>query len=158
MLSNLALDGTPDDLILKPDGGELYIPSSSAHGLLIVNTQTNEVGDFLLLGMSPGAAALSEDVQTLWISDSAAEHVLRVAIQTRQIIPPGPIAVGQAPRTCALTPGGDMLLVVDTASNDLAVIRTKTLPANSLVMSPPQSPITLIPVGSRPRDLALKVF
>jgi YVTN family beta-propeller protein len=55
--------------------------------------------------------------------------------------------VGSAPRTSRLTPGGDILLVVDTASNDLAVIRPKT--ANL---------ITLIPVGSKPRDLAIKVF
>jgi YVTN family beta-propeller protein len=40
-----------------------------------------------------------------------------------------------------------MLLVVDTASNDLAVIRVKT-----------SSLITLIPVGSHPRDLAIKMF
>ena len=158
LLTNLAIGGAPDDLDLKPDGGELYITSSSAHGLIVVNTQTNEVSDFLLLGMSPTSAALSEDTQTLWVTDSAAEHVVRVAIQSRQIIPPGPIAVGQSPRTCALSPGGEMLLVVDTGSNDLAVIRTNTLPAASAVLSPPQSPITLIAVGPRPRDLALKTF
>jgi YVTN family beta-propeller protein len=55
--------------------------------------------------------------------------------------------VGQAPRTCVLTPGGDILLAVDTASNDLAVIRAKT-----------GSLITLIPVGSAPRDLAVDLF
>jgi YVTN family beta-propeller protein len=64
---------------------------------------------------------------------------------TRQVL--RPITVGSAPRTSRLTPGGDILLVVDTASNDLAVIRPKT--ANL---------ITLIPVGSKPRDLAIKVF
>jgi YVTN family beta-propeller protein len=53
LLANLAIGGTPSDLVLKPDGGELYIPSAKAHGLLIVNTSTIEVGDFLLLGMSP---------------------------------------------------------------------------------------------------------
>jgi DNA-binding beta-propeller fold protein YncE len=74
LLANLALDGTPDDdLVLKPDGGELYVPSSDAHGLLIVNTEANEVGDFLLLlGMSPTAATLTEDAQTLYVSDSGA--------------------------------------------------------------------------------------
>jgi YVTN family beta-propeller protein len=46
-----------------------------------------------------------------------------------------------------LTPGGDMLLVVDATSGDLAVIRAKT-----------GSLITLIPIGSHPRDLAVKLF
>jgi len=37
--------------------------------------------------------------------------------------------------------------VVDAASNDLAAIRVKT-----------SSLMTLIPVGGRPRDLAVKAF
>jgi YVTN family beta-propeller protein len=40
-----------------------------------------------------------------------------------------------------------MLLVVDATSNDLAVLRAKT-----------GGLITLIPVGSHPRDVAVKVF
>ena len=70
----------PRTICSAPDGGELYIPSSNAHGLLIVNTETNEVGDFLLLGMSPGAATLTADSQTLYVSDSAAGHIVPVSI------------------------------------------------------------------------------
>ena len=29
LLANLAIGGKPEDLILKPDGGELYIPSAN---------------------------------------------------------------------------------------------------------------------------------
>jgi hypothetical protein len=47
--------------------------------------------------------------------------------------------------------------VVDTASNDLAVIRTRIAQPSS-ALGPPQSPITLIPVGPHPRDLAVKIF
>jgi len=57
------------------------------------------------------------------------------------------ISVGQNPITCLLSPGGDVLLVADAASNDLAAIRVRT-----------SSLMTLIPVGSRPRDLAVKSF
>jgi YVTN family beta-propeller protein len=145
LLVNLSLGGAPGDLILKSDGGELYIPSGDAHGLLIVNTLTNEVGDFLLLGMSPAAGTFSAPDQKLYVSDSAAGRVIPIAIDVRQA--GRPIPVGQNPRTCLLTPGGDILLVVDTTSNDLAVIRAKT-----------SSLITLIPVGARPRDIAIKVF
>jgi DNA-binding beta-propeller fold protein YncE len=147
LLARLALGGRPDDLILKPDGGELYIPSSGTHGLLIVDTQTNEVGDFLLLGMSPAAATLTSDAQTLYVSDSAAGRVVPVAIGIRQAA--RPVSVGQTPGICRLTPGGDMLLVVDTQSDDLAVIRAN---------APTPSLITLVSTGSRPRDLAIKMF
>jgi len=53
----------------------------------------------------------------------------------------------EVPAQVQLQAVDDILLVVDAASNDLAVIRPKT--ANL---------ITLIPVGTRPRDLAIKVF
>ena len=145
LLANVAIGGKPDDLILKPDGGELYIPSGESHGLVVINTSTNEAGDFLLLGMSPAAGTVTADGQLLYVSDSAAAHVVPVAIGVRQSAPP--ISVGQDPGTCLLTPGGDMLLVVDSASNDLAVLRAKT-----------GGLITLIPVGPRPRDIAVKIF
>jgi YVTN family beta-propeller protein len=155
LLANLALGGRPDDLILKPDGGELYIPSSESHGLLIVNTQTNEVGDFRLLGMSPERGALS-DTGMLYVSDSAGGDVVPIAVDSRQVA--RPIPVGQSPGTLRLTPGGDALLVVDSVSNDLAVIRTRTAQPAGNALSPPQSPITLIPVGPQPRDLAVEIF
>ena len=94
--------------------------------------------------------------EMLYVSDSAAGHVVPVAVETRQV--GRPIQVGQSPATSHLTPGGDILLVVDTASNDLAVIRTKTAVDGQLGLAPPRPPTALIPVGSQPRDLAIKVF
>jgi YVTN family beta-propeller protein len=95
--------------------------------------------------MSPSSGTFSNPDQRLYVSDSAAGRVIPIAIDIRQA--GRPISVGQNPRTCMLTPGGDILLVVDAASNDLAVIRAKT-----------SALITLIPVGGRPRDVVVKVF
>jgi YVTN family beta-propeller protein len=95
--------------------------------------------------MSPTNGALTADADRLYVSDPAAGHVIPIAIGIRQMA--SPIHVGQEPRICRLTPGDDILLVADSASNDLAVVRTKTL-----------SLITLIPTGSRPQDVAIKVF
>jgi YVTN family beta-propeller protein len=111
------------------------------------------VGDFVLLGLSPSAGTLTPDAQTLYAADSAAGHIVPVAVQGRQVARSADgrdnlvISVGQGPTTCLLSPGGDVLLVVDAASNDLAAIRVKT-----------SSLMTLIPVGGRPRDLAVKAF
>jgi YVTN family beta-propeller protein len=58
-----------------------------------------------------------------------------------------PISTGRHPGPCALDPSGDLLLVANEDSNDLAVIRVRT-----------QSLLTLIPVGSRPTSLAIKLF
>lgn len=103
------------------------------------------MGDFLLLGLSPTAGTLTADAQTLYVSDTAAGHVIPITIEQRRAA--SPITVGQAPGTCQISPGGDILLVADAASNDVAVIRTQT-----------SSLVTLIPVGSAPRDIAIKEF
>jgi len=112
---------------------------------VIINTETNEAVEFLLLGSSPTQAVLAPDDSLLFVSDSAAGHVVPVAIDQRRVA--RPITVGQQPGPLTFTPGGDMLLVVDTQSNDLAVVRTAT-----------GGLITLIPVGAHPRDIALKEF
>ena len=69
-----------------------------------------------------------------------------------------PIQAGDGPSTLRLTPGGDILLVIDVNSDDLAAIRTKIAPASQASFSPPRPPTGLIPLGGAPRDLAVKVF
>jgi hypothetical protein len=48
-------------MLLKPDGGELYVISPEAHGLQAINTGTHEVGDYMVLGSAPTRGVLSAD-------------------------------------------------------------------------------------------------
>jgi YVTN family beta-propeller protein len=153
LLANLPVSGlsgvagTPANLVLKSDGGELYIPSPGSHGLTIVNTWTNEIADFVLLGSAPGRATLTADDETLYVTDAAAGRVTPVRIRFRRAL--RPVSVGRLPGVCRLSPAPreELLLVVNESSGDLAVIRTHT-----------HSLVTMIPVGQQPRDLAIKVF
>ncbi len=145
LLTNLPLPGAAAGLVLKPDGGELFVPAPASHGLAIVNTWTNEIGDQVLMGAAPSQAALTGDSHWLYVSDPQGGRVIPVEIPLRRVLKPVP--VGQRPGVSRFTPGEDLLLVVNEGSNDLAVIRTRT---NSL--------ITLVPVGDSPRDLAILAF
>jgi YVTN family beta-propeller protein len=145
LVANIDLGGTPGDLILKPDGGELYVPSPDAHGLMIVNTATNEVGDYLLLGLEPTAGVLTGDSQLLYVSDSGGGRVTPIQIQTRQA---GiSLQAGEGAGAARFTPGEEMLVVVNHNSNDVSILRTRT-----------GSLITLVPVGRAPRDLTIREF
>jgi YVTN family beta-propeller protein len=66
-------------------------------------------------------------------------------MSSRHLLPQ--IPTGRHPGPCALDPSDDLLLVANEDSADLAVIRVRT-----------QSLITMIPVGMRPRSLAIKLF
>src|SRR5262249_46654042 len=115
------------------------------------NTWTHEVGDTMELGSAPSRGVLSSDASLLYISDSAADRVTPVDIVNRRIIPgPGKgflIPAGDDPTALAFYPKETPLLVVSQSSEDLTVVRVRT---NSLV--------TMVPVGARPQELAMKLY
>lgn len=151
LITNLELAGKPTQILLKPDGGELYVISPDAHGLQAINTWTHELGDTMILGSAPTYAIINSDISEMYVADHVASRVIPVDISNRRILG-HPIPVGASPsfmRFSPTDPGAlsPMLLVVDQSSDDVAVIRTRT-----------DSLITLIPVGSHPERLALKIF
>ena len=159
LVANLELAGKPTDMLLKPDGGELYVISPEAHGLQAINTWTHEVGDTMVLGSAPTRGVLSADASVLYVSDTEADRVTPVDVINRRIIRGAlseknpekgfPIPAGDAPGALRFdrSPNETLLLVVSQGSGDLAVIRVRT---NFLV--------TMIPVGDRPQDLAVKLY
>jgi YVTN family beta-propeller protein len=71
--------------------------------------------------------------------------VADVAIGTRETA--ALVTAGRTPGACVLDPSGDLLLVADQDSSDVAVIGVRTA-----------SLLTLLPVGARPDSLAVKMF
>jgi YVTN family beta-propeller protein len=152
LLTNLQLAGKPSEMLLKPDGGELYVISPESHGLQAINTWTHEVGDYVLLGSAPTHGALFPDASEMFVTDTAAGRVAPLDINNRKV--GRPISAGQAPEALRFDSNDpdvkpNLLLVVNQGSGDLAVIGLR---AGS------ESLLTLIPVGTRPRDLAVKLF
>ena len=150
LLTNLVLAGNPSQMILKPDGGELYVISPETHGLQAMNTWTHEMGDYMMLGSAPFSGVITEDAGEMYVADRAAGRVMPLDIVNRRVS--RPINVGALPgamRFDPVEPGARpaMLLVVNEGSGDLAVLRTRT-----------DSLLTMIPVGSHPQRIAVKLF
>jgi DNA-binding beta-propeller fold protein YncE len=149
LLTNLQLAGRPSQMILKPDGGELYVISPEAHGLQVINTWTHEVGDYVLLGSTPTDGALLPDASGLYVSDQAADRIAPVDIVNRKVM--RPILAGSSPGALAFDSleRPNLLLAVNQASGDLAVIRIST-----------ENPalLTMIPVGDGAQEVAVKLF
>jgi DNA-binding beta-propeller fold protein YncE len=152
LLTNLQLAGKPSEMLLKPDGGELYVISPEAHGLQVINTWTHEVGDYVLLGSAPTRGVLLPDAGLLFVSDVAAGRVAPVDITNRRVS--RPVAAGPSPGAMRFdnndpSEKASLLLVVSEGSGDLSVIR---------VRADAQMLLTMIPVGEAPRELAVKLF
>jgi YVTN family beta-propeller protein len=88
---------------------------------------------------------MTSDASLVYVSDVATNGVTPIEMSTRHLLPQIPI--GRHPGPCALDPSGDLLLVANEDSGDLAIIRVRT-----------QSLITMVPVGRRPTSLAVKLF
>ena len=151
LITNLELAGKPSQMILKPDGGELFVLSPESHGLQAINTWTHEVGDYIVTGSAPTRGALLGDSGTLYISDAAAGTIGSLDINTRQLSKQ-PVPAGQSPGALTFDPGEKprLLLVLSEASGDLSVVRISSDRTAAL--------LTMIPIGDRPRELAVKLF
>jgi DNA-binding beta-propeller fold protein YncE len=105
-----------------------------------------------LLGSAPTRGVLYPDGSELFVSDSAAGRVAPLDVYNRRV--GRPISAGQGPETMRFDSNDanvkpNLLLVVNEGSGDLAVIGLR---AGS------ESLLTMIPVGTRPKDLAIKLF
>jgi len=123
----------------------------AAHGVEILNTTTAEVAESHIVGLNPTEGTLTPAADLLYLSDSAAGRVVPITVDTRHV---GlPIQVGHGPGACRLDPSGELLLVVNHDSNDLAVIRVRPIPPSTT-----SSLLTMVPVGLRPTGLAVLRF
>ena len=69
----------------------------------------------------------------------------------------GTVQVGSHPDGLALSPDEEHLLVVNSRSGDVAVVRTVKTRDNSKI-SAERALVTLIPVGNQPNDIVIKAF
>jgi YVTN family beta-propeller protein len=99
----------------------------------------------MVLGSAPTDGSMTADASLVYVSDAATNSVIPIEMSTRHLLPQ--IPTGRHPGPSALDPSGDMLLVANEESGDVAVIRVRT-----------QSLITIIPVGANPRSLTIKLF
>src|SRR5438105_14332085 len=115
---NLQLVGRQWEMLLEPDGVELYVMTPDCHGLHVVNTWTHEVGDYLMLGDSPTRGILSADSSLMYITDAAAGRIAVVDINNRRMVRNAAgrellISVGQSPSAVRFDPAAKLLLVVN---------------------------------------------
>ena len=121
----------------------------------IVETYTNEVSGSYLIGRNPVRGLVTSDNLLLYVSNFGSDNVSVYAIDEGRVI--GSVGVGSRPDGLALTPNEDHLLVVDTKSGDVAVIRTTKTRDNSKI-SAERALVTMIPVGNQPNDIVIKAF
>jgi YVTN family beta-propeller protein len=111
------------------------------------------VSESFLAGDHPVRALVSGDNATLYVSNFASNNVAVFDATTRKLIVT--VQVGSQPDALALSPAENMLLVADSGSGDVAVLRLDKR-RDKKVLGPPPRLFMMIPTGARPSQIAVK--
>ncbi len=148
LMTRLRVGKTPTHLALKPDSGELFVSNFGSNSISEISTFTNEVGGTFLIGTQPAQGVVSDDNSTLWVSNFGADSVSLYSIDEGRMT--FSVHTGPAPDAMALSPQQPVLLVADSRSGDVAVIRTRDTNGPEL--------FTMLPAGAKPNAIAIKSF
>lgn len=148
LLGHLRVGKTPVHLALKPDGGELFVSNFGSDSISEISTFTNEVGGTYTIGSQPSQGVIGADNSSLWVSNFGAESVSLYSIDEGRMS--NAVHTGSQPDAIAMSPGRPVLLVADSKSGDVAVIRTRDTNGPEL--------LTMLPAGAQPNAIAIKAF
>jgi YVTN family beta-propeller protein len=154
LLDFLDVGQTPVNLAMKPDGGEIFVSNFDSNTISEIATGTNEVGGASLIGEHPSHGIVSADNSTLWVSNFSANSVGVYSIDDGKRI--NMLQVGDGPDALAFSSEGHLVLVANSRSGDVAVIRTTSYS--------PQGPrkigalFTMLPAAKHPNAIAVKAF
>lgn len=148
LLVRLRVGKTPVHLAVKPDGGELFVSNFGSNSISEISTFTNEVGSTYPIGSQPAQGVVSADNASLWVSNFGAESVSLYLIEEGRMS--SAVHTGAQPNALALSPGRPVLLVANSKSGDVAVIRTRDTNGPEL--------LTMLPAGAQPNAIAIKAF
>lgn len=148
LLTFLDVGRTPTHLAAKSDNGEVFSTNFDCNSISEMSAWTNEVSNTYPGIMQPSRALVSKDNSTLWISDFGSDAVSLYAIDDGRI--EASVRTGSRPDAMALSADERLLLVADSGSADVAVIRTNSAGGPTL--------FTLLPAGPQPNDVVTLAF
>ncbi|MGB6744323.1 MAG: YncE family protein [Terracidiphilus sp.] len=135
----------PVDLALKPDGGEIFASNSLSNSVSEIYNTSDEVGDTYMIGEDPVFGLVSRDNALLYVANLRTQFVNIYSIDDGKRV--GWVHVGDGPSAMAFSATGHLLFVVDSRSDDVAVVRTSS-----------QSLFTMLPAVRDPDAIVVKAF
>ena len=147
LLTLLNVGDKPVSLVMKPDGGEIFVSNSASDSISEIATWTNEVGGTYTIGSGPVRGIVSQDNSTLWVSNSGADSLGIYSIDDGKL--EGSVHTGSGPDALAFSADEHLLLAADTHSGDVSVVRTQGRDGPAL--------FTLLPAGASPSAIVTKV-
>jgi hypothetical protein len=125
LLARLLVPIAPSRFCFNGDGGQMFVSGEGADVVAIVSPYQSEVGETMIAGRTPGALAVSDSRNLLFVSNPGSGDLTILDIDTRHLS--ASVHVGEDPGEVLLTPDGEYALVVDRHSGNVSVIRITTV-------------------------------
>jgi YVTN family beta-propeller protein len=135
----------PVQLALKPDGGEIFVSNALSNNISEIYNTIDEVGGATMIGEYPVRGLVSNDNSFVYVANLHSQYVAIYSIDDGKRI--ASVQVGDGPSALAFSTTGHLLFVVDSRSDDVAVVRTSS-----------HSLFELLPAGRSPNAIAVKSF
>jgi YVTN family beta-propeller protein len=153
LLCLLDVGKTPTHLAMKPDGGEVFSTNFGSDTISEINTWTNEVIGTDVIGSKPVRAVVSSDnglapPGSLWVSNFGADSAALYGVDDGRV--ESSVRTGSRPDALAFSADQHLLLVADSGSADVTVIRTQSQSGPTL--------FTMLPGGGHANDIVVKAF
>jgi DNA-binding beta-propeller fold protein YncE len=139
LLTRLSLPISPSRFCFNPDGGQMFVSGAGEDAVVIVNPYQNDVEETILAGRSPGAMAVSERQNLLFVANPQIGGITIIDIDTRGLC--ASVHVGASPAEVLITPDSEYALILDRDSGNVSVLR-----------------ITAVPRSSNPRRVVVPLF
>ncbi len=130
--ARIKIDGTPNRMVVSPDGALLYVAADNSDTVAVIDTATNAVRETIAVAAPPGVLArrdhehgaapngltLSSDGATLYVSDGGTNAIALVPLDgAAPHHVAGLIPTGWYPNSVSLNSAGTMLYVINGRSD-----------------------------------------
>lgn len=154
LVAHLPVAVEPENFCFKADGGELYVTGAGGDALVVIYPYQTEVFETRMVGRSPGAMALSNAPDYLFVANAGAGNVTVMDITTGKV--QAVVAAGTEPRHIVVTPDNRYAMILNSRSGDMAVYRIAEFSKKNRPRNAPIPLFTMIPVGARPLSAAIR--
>ncbi len=107
-------------IVMTPDMRKVFVSYKGLDSVVVIATGSNTVENYIKVGKSPEAMALSADGSTLYVACYNSNTIYVIDTNTESVI--GRISVGQGPFSMVLSPDQHYLYELNYGDNNLDVI------------------------------------
>jgi YVTN family beta-propeller protein len=116
---------SPFNLDLSGDGNRLYVIAQEGNALLVVDTETDQVIDRILVGHRPHSLVLDQAGERAFVSSQWTDQVFVIDLASSRVT--DTLATGGGPAGLAIHPDDNYLYVVNSYANNISIFDLETL-------------------------------